>query len=317
LQPRGIASWLSHQQYRQTCVVMLKQLRSQQWAVPFLFLAPALLGLLFFRIYPIFLAIWESVFLTSYIGNGANRVFVGLENFQLLMDDFIFWRSVKATAILTVIINPVQISLALGLALLLQRRSRHIRIIRTLFLLPIGVALPIATVIWGLMLNPNQGLINGILAVFGIEPQPFLTSESQAIWAIVLIATWKGVAFWMLFLLAGLEDIPKQLYEAVRIDGANWFQRFRYVTLPMLKRTILFVLVADTAANFVLLVPMILLTQGGPRQTTNVLMYEAYRSGFIFQDFGRSMAIVTILTSVTLIVIAAQVFFLGEKKAQS
>lgn len=281
--------------------------------VPFLFLAPALAGLLLFRIYPIFLALWESLFITSF-GQGTNRIFVGLENFQLLMTDFIFWRSVKATAILTIIINPVQIALALGLALLLQRHSRHIRIIRTLFLLPIGVALPIATVIWGLMLDPNQGLINGMLAVVGIPAQPFLTSEQQAIWSVILIATWKGVAFWMLFLLAGLEDIPKSLYEAVRIDGANWLGRMRFVTMPLLKRTLLFVLVADTAANFVLIVPMIILTQGGPRQTTNVLMYEAYRSGFIFQDFGRSMAIVTILMAITLAVIAVQVLVLGDRK---
>jgi len=281
--------------------------------VPFLFLAPALLGLSAFRIYPIFLALWESLFITSF-GAGGGRIFVGLENFQFLWDDFVFWRSVKATAILTVIINPIQIALALGVALLLMRRSRHISLIRTLFLLPIGVALPIATVIWGLMLNPNDGLVNGMLSVIGIPPQPFFTSEQQAIWAIVIIATWKGVAFWMLFLLAGLEDIPKSLYEAVRIDGANYLGRLRYVTMPLLKRTLLFVLVADTAANFVLIVPMIILTQGGPRQSTNVLMYEAYRSGFIFQDFGRSMAIVTVLTSITLIVIAIQVLFLGDRK---
>ena len=287
--------------------------------VPFLFLAPALAGLLLFRIYPIFLALWESLFITSF-GQGTNRIFVGLENFQLLMTDFIFWRSVKATAILTIIINPVQIALALGLALLLLRRSRHIRIIRTLFLLPIGVALPIATVIWGLMLDPNQGLVNGMLAIFGIPAQPFLTSEQQAIWSVILIATWKGVAFWMLFLLAGLEDIPKSLYEAVRIDGANWLGRMRYVTMPLLKRTLLFVLVADTAANFVLLEyypkGVFILTQGGPRQTTNVLMYEAYRSGFIFQDFGRSMAIVTILMAITLAVIAVQVLVLGDRKGK-
>ncbi len=281
--------------------------------VPFLFLAPALLGLSAFRIYPIFLALWESLFITSF-GAGGGRIFVGLENFQFLWDDFVFWRSVKATAILTVIINPIQIALALGVALLLMRRSRHISLIRTLFLLPIGVALPIATVIWGLMLNPNDGLVNGMLSVIGIPPQPFFTSEQQAIWAIVIIATWKGVAFWMLFLLAGLEDIPKSLYEAVRIDGANYLGKLRYVTMPLLKRTLLFVLVADTAANFVLIVPMIILTQGGPRQSTNVLMYEAYRSGFIFQDFGRSMAIVTVLTSITLIVIAIQVLFLGDRK---
>lgn len=292
---------------------MLLRTHHEKWLIPGLFLFPAIVGLCVFRVYPIFLSVWESLFIESF-GSSGGRLFVGLDNFALLLNDVVFWRSVRATAIMTVVINPVQIGLALGLALLLQRKSRHIRIIRTLFLLPVGVALPIATVIWGLMLNPNTGLINGMLAVFHIPPQPFLTSEDQAIWAIVGIATWKGVAFWMLFLLAGLEDIPKHLYEATRIDGANWFQSFRFLTLPLLRRTVLFVLVADTAANFVLVVPMIILTQGGPRQSTNVLMYEAYRSGFQFQDFGRSMAVVTILTAITLLAIAVQVLLLGDRK---
>ena len=101
-----------------------------------------------------------------------------------------------------------------------------------------------------------------------------MVSENQALWCIIAIATWKGVAFWMLFLLAGLEDIPKQYYEAAEIDGATPFQKFRYVTIPQLKRTILFVFVADSAANFVLMVPMIILTKGGPLQSTNDLIYE-------------------------------------------
>jgi ABC-type sugar transport system permease subunit len=213
-----------------------------------------------------------------------------------------------------VVINPVQITLALLLALLLQRRTRYIGVIRTLFLLPIAVALPIATVIWGLMVNPNQGLINSMLAFVGIPAQPFLTSESQAIWVIVVIASWKGVAFWMLFLLAGLQDIPKSYSEAARIDGASPLQQFRLITLPLLKRAILFVTVADTTINFVLFIPIFLLTQGGPRQSTNVLMYEAYRSGFNFQDFGRSMAIVAILTVIILLVIAVQFWILRPKK---
>ena len=281
---------------------------------PVLFLAPAIIGLFLFRVYPIFLAFWESLFLTSYFGGAVDRVFVGLENYTLLLDDFVFWRSVKATAILTVVINPVQIILALLLALLLQRRTRYIGLIRTLFLLPIAVALPIATVIWGLMVNPNQGLINSMLEFVGIPAQPFLTSESQAIWVIVAIASWKGVAFWMLFLLAGLEDIPKSYSEAARIDGASPLQQFRMITLPLLKRAILFVTVADTTINFVLFIPIFLLTQGGPRQSTNVLMYEAYRSGFNFQDFGRSMAIVAILTVIILLVIGVQFWILRPRK---
>ncbi len=285
----------------------------RQWMVPYLFLAPALIGTIAFKLYPIFIGFWESLIYTSFSGGAEKRIFVWFENYQYLFDDKIFWKSLEITAFLTIIINPLQIAMSLGLALLLMRKSRFIRIIRSLYLLPIGIALPIATIIWGLMLDPNQGLINGLIGVFGIPPQPFLVSENQALWCIIAIATWKGVAFWMLFLLAGLEDIPKQYYEAAEIDGATPFQKFRYVTLPQLKRTILFVFVADTAANFVLMVPMIILTKGGPLQSTNVLIYEGYRSGFYYQDWGRSLSIITILTVITLIVIGLQLLFLSEK----
>ena len=266
----------------------------RQWMVPYLFLAPALIGTIAFKLYPIFIGFWESLIYTSFSGGAEKRIFVWFENYQYLFDDKIFWKSLEITAFLTIIINPLQIAMSLGLALLLMRKSKFIRIIRSLYLLPIGIALPIATIIWGLMLDPNQGLINGLIGVFGIPPQPFLVSENQALWCIIAIATWKGVAFWMLFLLAGLEDIPKQYYEAAEIDGATPFQKFRYVTLPQLKRTILFVFVADTAANFVLMVPMIILTKGGPLQSTNVLIYEGYRSGFYYQDWGRSLSIITL-----------------------
>ena len=285
----------------------------RQWMVPYLFLAPALIGTIAFKLYPIFIGFWESLIYTSFSGGAEKRIFVWFENYQYLFDDKIFRKALEITAFLTIIINPLQIAMSLGLALLLMRKSKFIRIIRSLYLLPIGIALPIATIIWGLMLDPNQGLINGLIGVFGIPPQPFLVSENQALWCIIAIATWKGVAFWMLFLLAGLEDIPKPYYEAAEIDGATPFQKFRYVTIPQLKRTILFVFVADTAANFVLMVPMIILTKGGPLQSTNVLIYEGYRSGFYYQDWGRSLSIITILTVITLIVIGLQLLFLSEK----
>lgn len=279
----------------------------------FMFLLPALIGLLAFRAYPVVLAVWESMFTATYGGAKEKLTFIGLENYKLLWDDIVFWRSVKATALLTIFINPIQISLALGLALLLQRATRYMGLIRTLFLLPVGVAMPIATIVWGLMLNPNKGLVNSFLEVFGIAPQQFLTSETQAIWSIILIASWKGVSLWMLFLLAGLQDIPKIFYDAARTDGARLWNQIRYITLPLLRRSLLFVTVADTAINFVLFVPMFILTQGGPRNSTNVLMYEAYRSGFAFQDYGRSMAIVTILTAIILIIVGIQLRFFKPK----
>ena len=147
----------------------------RQWIVPYLFLAPALIATVAFKLYPIFIGLWESFIYTSFGGGVEKRVFVWLENYQYLFADPLFWQSLKITGILTILINPIQISLSLGLALLLMRKSKYIRIIRSLFLLPVGVALPIATVVWGLMLDPYQGLVNGFIGLFGIPPQPFLS----------------------------------------------------------------------------------------------------------------------------------------------
>ena len=122
-------------------------------------------------------------------------------------------------------------------------------------------------------------------------------------WCIIGIATWKGVAFWMLFLLAGLEDIPKQYYEAASIDGAKTFDKFRFVTLPLLRRTILFVFVADTAANFVLMVPMIILTKGGPAYSSEVIGTYMYSQAFERFNVGYSSAIGTMMFFYELIIV--------------
>jgi multiple sugar transport system permease protein len=140
--------------------------------------------------------------------------------------------------------------------------------------------------------------------------QPFLTSTDQALWSIIMLASWVGVPYWALFLLAGLQGIPPELYEAAEIDGANWWRRFADVTFPLLRRVLVFVLVADTVANFLLFVPVLLLTQGGPQLSTNTLMYEAYLRGFVYGDFGASSAMIALLLLVTLAVVAVEFWLL-------
>jgi ABC-type sugar transport system permease subunit len=177
-------------------------------------------------------------------------------------------------------------------------------------MLPIGISLPVAVVIWGVVLNPNSGLMNSLLALIGIPAQRFLTSPSQALWSIVLIASWKGVSYWMIFLLAGIKGIPETLYEAARIDGAGAWQILTRITIPLLRRVILFVVVADTISNYLLFIPAYLLTRGGPENATNFLMYEAFKSGFIYLDMNRSMTIVSTLLVFLLVVIALEFRFL-------
>jgi multiple sugar transport system permease protein len=273
--------------------------------IAYLLLLPALVCLAVFRLYPIATTFAGSLYSQS-IMQAGKEVFVGLNNYARLFRDPVFWQAFCVTIKLNVVINPLQVMIALGLAIMVNQRFRGIGFYRLLFFIPLGVSLPIASIVWRTLLDPNSGLINSMLNGFGIPSQPFLISKDQALWCIVAVATWKGASFWMIFLWAGLQDIPAQLYEAARIDGAGPFGRFVRITFPLLRRPLLFVLITDTAVNFLLFVPMFLLTRGGPSYSTNVLMYEAYKSGFIYGDMGRSLALVTVLLLLVVATVAAQ-----------
>jgi multiple sugar transport system permease protein len=151
-----------------------------------------------------------------------------------------------------------------------------------------------------------DGLLNALLAPLGIGEQRFLTSPDQALWSIILIVSWIGVGYWMTFLIAGLQDIPKSLYEAVTIDGANAWQRFRYVTLPQLRRPLTFVLVANTVANFLVFAPVQILTKGGPQGSTNLVMNEIYQRAFLTGDKSSAAAATVVLVLIVLVVVAIQ-----------
>ena len=167
--------------------------------VAYLMLVPAFLALAIFRFYPIAVTCWGSLCTESFVVAGK-QIFVGLANYLDLFQDPIFWKSVWVTIKLNVVINPLQVCLALLLAVMANQRFRGIGFYRLLFFVPIGVSLPIACIVWRIMLDPNSGLIDSILAVAKIPAQPFLINQDQALWCIVAIATWKGASFWMIFL---------------------------------------------------------------------------------------------------------------------
>src|SRR6202047_3908027 len=273
--------------------------------VAYLMLAPALLALAIFRIYPIAVTCWGSLCTESF-AHAGRQIFVGLANYLDLFKDPIFWKSIWVTIKLNIVINPLQICLALLLAVMANQRFRGIGFYRLLFFVPIGVSLPIACIVWRIMLDPNAGLGASILALGKTPAQPFLINQDQALWCIVAIATWKGASFWMIFLWAGLQDIPREVQEAAQLDGASRIQRFLRITLPLIKRPLLFVLVTDTAVNFLLFVPMFLLTRGGPAYSINVLMYEAYKTGFVYGEMGKALAIVTVLLALVMVAVVAQ-----------
>jgi multiple sugar transport system permease protein len=282
----------------------------QHWA-PYLFLAPAIGLLLIFNLFPTIATLNESVHANSLVSGG--RIFVGLENFERIFNDPIFWRSLRVTLVFSLLVNPIQVTLALGLALLANQKVRGIALFRSIYLLPVAVSINVTTIVWGLMLDSNSGVVNGVLALLGAPPQPFLTAPSHALWSIIILATWKGVPLWALFFLAGLQGIPQSVIEAARVDGASRRQIFTRVTLPLLRGVFIFVLVADTVANFLLFAPILLLTQGGPQLSTNLIMYETYRRGFVYGDLGASAAMLWVMLLIVFVVIGFEFFLLRNR----
>ena len=272
--------------------------------LPYFLILPAFILILLFKAYPI---------VSTTLDGFRNRGTWTLSVYRRVLEDITFWNSIWITIKINLVMIPLQIFLSFVLALLVSVMIRGIGIFRTIFYLPVTISLTVATVLWSMMFNPNSGIINSLLGLVNIPPQGFLYSRSQALWSIVAIASWKGVGYWMMFLLAGLKNIDGYIYESARIDGANWFTTVTRITIPMIKKVLLFVLVANTTANVLLFVPMQMVTQGGPEGSTNVLMYEAYKSAFRFADRPRSAVMVTVLLLMIVIICVAQFRLLNEK----
>jgi len=283
-------------------------IRSERLA-PWLFLAPALLLLMVWRYFPIVWGLRES-FYTNALSFTGGREFVGLDNFRWLLDDPTFWKSLEVTMIFNVIVNPLQTVLAFFLALFINRSIRGIGSFRTILLLPIAISINISALAWGLALNTEYGLVNGMLEAVGLERQLFLRSVDQALPTMIGIVSWIGVPLWALFFLAGLQNIPADVLEAARLDGANRFQTLYQIVLPLMRRVIAFVLVSTTVANLTLFAPPYLLTRGGPQESTNLMLYEAWQRGFVYSDLGASAAMTMVLLAITTIVVVIEFAFL-------
>ena len=268
------------------------------WA-PYAFLAPAFLGLFFFRFIPIGMSGIGSLLAENLRGE---TTFVGFKNYAEIVEDPAFWNTIRITLIFNLIINPFQICCAMALALLVRRPGRFIDIFRLGFIMPMTVSIALTSIIWSILLDPSLGPVNGILRWAGFPAQPFFRSENQALTTLILVATWKGAGYWMIFLLSGLLAIPKEIDESALVDGANSLQNFISITLPLMKRPLSFVLVADTAANFLLFAPVYIITNGGPNGATQLLMFEAYQAAFAYINHGRSMAISTIILFVVIVI---------------
>jgi ABC-type sugar transport system permease subunit len=275
------------------------------YLVAFLFVLPALVNFVIFRYLPILWAGRASLYQYSLLG--GYRGFNGLDHYlRAFVDDAIFWKSMKATVLYVLGKVPLQIVFALALAVFVQRSGLAMGAVRSAIFTPVVTSMIIVTLIWQMMYHPDQGLLNGILRSVGLPRQLWHTSAKTALPSIIAMAVWKDVGFSMIILVAGLQGIPEEFYEAALVDGANRWQLFWHITLPLLRRTLLFVVVTQTIFSFQVFIPVYQLTKGGPLDSTKVIVFYIYQQGFLFQDMGYASAISMIVLVLILIVSVIQ-----------
>ncbi|MCQ2454283.1 MAG: sugar ABC transporter permease [Clostridia bacterium] len=272
--------------------------------LPYLLLLPVLVFAVIFKLYPIFYS-----FVSGFQFKGA----VSLRTYELMFADKTFWNSVSVTVKMNLIMTPLQIILSLIMALMVNANLKGIGVYRSVYYLPVTISMPVAAICFSMILSYNNGVANTILGSFGVPVQGFFNDKTQAMACIIALCTWKGCGYWMMFYLAGLKGIDDSLYEAATVDGAGYFAKLFHVTLPMLRRTTLFVIVADTSTNLLLFAPMKLITDGGPRSTTDVLMYEAYRQAFKYGNYSKGSAITSVLIVIILLVVLLEFRMMADR----
>ena len=276
---------------------------AQRYRAAFFLCLPALIGLVLFHYWPI--ADTFRLSFTDYKVFTGEITFTGLKNYDIAFHDPSLIQSLRNTALFFLLKVPLQMILGLCLAMLISKPGKDSTLLRTLILFPAVTSMVVASIVWGMMLHSDIGIVNSVLEAFGLPQQGFLRDKYQALPVLASITILKEVGLSMIFYLAGLLAIPGVYYEAARIDGAGRWQRFRYMTLPLLNRTHVFVLVTGTIAAFKVFVPVEVLTDGGPSNATRVIVHYIFHLAFRFNRFSYATALSVILA---VILIAISVF---------
>jgi multiple sugar transport system permease protein len=265
-----------------------------------LFAGPYLLGFLAFTLYPIVASLYYSLCQYNII---QSPVYIGLDNFRtLFFDDPLFWKALYNTLFFTFLSVPLGLAFSIGLALLLNQKVRGMSLYRTVFFLPTIVPIVASAVLWMWVLNPENGLINGMIRQFtGLDGPGWMANESWSKPSLVIMSLW-GVGGAMVIFLAGLAEVPQSLYEVAEIDGAGRWAMFRHVTLPMLTPTILFNLVMGLIGAFQYFTQVYVMTggKGGPVDSTMFYALYLYRNSFYYLRMGYASAMAWLLFLVIL-----------------
>lgn len=262
------------------------------------FVAPALtlIGVFFFLPVAASLLLSFTDFDIYALGRLDRLRFIGLDNYRRLLADPLFWTALRNTLYFVVVGGPLSVLVSLGAALLVNHQlTRFQGWFRTLLFLPVVTTLVAVAVVWRYLYHPRHGFLNYVLGGVGVPPIDWLGDPNWAMPAIILMAVWKNFGFNMVVFIAGLQSIPRRLYEAAEIDGADGWAQFRFITLPMLAPTFLFVTVITLIGYFQLFAEPYVMTQGGPADSTLSVALLMFQEGFRWWNLGYAAAVAFVL----------------------
>ncbi|MCQ8227702.1 carbohydrate ABC transporter permease [Pantoea trifolii] len=298
-----------------TILVVAPVRRPRLWSMQlygYLLILPALSFLLLFTHYPAVATVWESLF--SAARNGRPAHFVGLDNYFALLDDDIFIQSLWNNLLYALITIPLAVTLALLMALAVNRHMRANALVRTAFFIPSLLPMIAIANLWLFFYTPQLGLLNKLLALFSLPAINWLGEPGSALYCLMAVSVWREAGFFMIFYLAALQQIDPRLSEAAQIEGASRRYFFRRVQWPLLMPTTLFVLINASMNAFRIVDQVIAMTNGGPNNSSNLLLFYIYRTAFSFWDMPAAAAM-TVVLLVILAAIALLKFNLLDKRA--
>ncbi|HET7000464.1 MAG TPA: sugar ABC transporter permease, partial [Puia sp.] len=253
--------------------------------LPYLLVSPYLIFVLVFVVFPVLFCF----FLTFHKWNIISPMrFIGAENYTRLFHDRLFWKAIGNTLKFLSLHIPLQLVISLFLAQLLNQKIRAASFFRASFFMPVIVSGVVITILWQQLYGFDTGMINRILSAVGISKKGWLINPDLAIYSIAIMATWKNLGLYVILFLVGLQTVPEQYYEAAKMEGANSWQRFFHITLPMINPTIFLVVVLSTIGGFSLFIEPYIMTSGGPlNQTLSAVLY-IYKQAFQYYNMGYS-----------------------------
>lgn len=276
-----------------------------------MFLLPSIILFSVFLFYPLLRTIYLSFFLTN--ASGETTVFVGWENYINLFTSPIFLQSIKSTFLFVLYTVPITVIIALFLAVIANEKLKGVGMFRTLYSSTMGISVAAASVFWLYLFHPSIGLLNILLEGIGLKGIGWLTDPTWALIGISITTIWMNIGFTFLILLGGLQSIDSHLYESADIDGAGYFYKLWRITIPMLSPTLFFVVTVTIINAFQTFGQIDILTQGGPVNSTNLIVYSIYREAFVNYKFGSASAQAVLLFLLILIMTFLQ-FRIGERR---